>query len=302
MAGEVAERAIVVAPPIHVRAGRALRRARRLPLIPIFILSVFLVVGLIAPWISPHDPLRGNLRERNVPPFWAEGGSTKFLLGTDHLGRDVLSRTLHGARVSLIVASTVILVGNTIGVVFGLLAGWYGRWVDEFFMRFVDIMLAIPTILIALVLVLALGQSFSLIIAILAITIWPRIARNVRGEVLRLKTMDYVALAKVAGASTPRIMAVHLFPGVVNTLIVLTTLEIGIVILLEATLSFLGAGVPPPIPAWGSMVAEGRDRLAVAWWISTIPGLAILCIVMAANLFGDWLRDVLDPRLRQLQH
>jgi peptide/nickel transport system permease protein len=138
-------------------------------------------------------------------------------------------------------------------------------------------------------------------VGVIAITIWPRIARNVRGEVLRLKTMDYVALARVAGASTPRILAVHIFPGVVNTLIVLTTLEIGIVILLESTLSFLGAGVPPPTPAWGLMVAEGRERLAVAWWISTMPGLAILLVVLAANLFGDWLRDALDPKLRQAQ-
>lgn len=301
MAGEIAEKVIVAPAPARVRVIRTLRRARRLPLMPLFILSVFIVVGITAPWIAPHDPLRGNLRERNQPPVWAGGGTSKYLLGTDHLGRDVLSRVIHGARISLIVASTVILVGITVGVFIGLLAGWYGGWVDEFFMRLVDIKLAIPTILVALVLVLALGQSFILIIAVLAITIWPRIARNVRGEVLRLKTMDYVALAKVAGASTPRILAIHLFPGVINTLIVLTTLEIGIVILLEATLSFLGAGVPPPTPAWGSMVAEGRDRLAVAWWISTIPGLAIMIVVMASNLFGDWLRDTLDPRLRQLQ-
>lgn len=302
MAGEVAERAIVVPSPGRARVIRKLRQARRLPLVSIFILSVFVVVGLIAPWISPHDPERGGLRARMLPPFWAAEGSTTYLLGTDHLGRDVLSRTIHGARISLIVAGTVILLGLVIGVVFGLLSGWYGRWVDEFFMRLVDIMLAIPTILLALVLVLALGQSFAIIVAILALTRWPRIARNVRGEVLRLKTMDYVALARVAGASMPRILAIHLFPGVINTLIVLTTLEIGIVILAEATLSFLGAGVPPPTPAWGSMVAEGRDRLAVAWWISTIPGLAILIVVMAANLFGDWLRDVLDPRLRQIQN
>ena len=228
------------------------------------------------------------------------GGSTKYILGTDHLGRDVLSRVIHGARVSLIVASSVILVGITIGVTVGMLSGWYGGWVDEFFMRLVDIKLAIPTILLALVLVLALGQSFILIVGVLALTIWPRIARNVRGEVLSLKTADYVGLAKVAGASTPRILVVHILPGLINTLIVLTTLEIGIVILLEATLSFLGAGVPPPTPAWGSMVADGRDRLAAAWWISTIPGLAILVVVMAANIFGDWLRDTLDPRLRQL--
>ena len=181
------------------------------------------------------------------------------------------------------------------------MAGYYGGWVDELVMRVVDIKLAIPTILVALVLVFALGQSFIIIIAILAIAIWPRFARNIRGEVLQLKTMDFVALAKVAGASTPRILFVHIFPGVVNTLIILATLEVGIVILLEATLSFLGAGVPPPTPAWGSMVADGRDRLAVAWWISTMPGLAIMFVVVAMNLFGDWLRDVLDPRLRQLE-
>jgi len=241
------------------------------------------------------------VRERNLPPAWSEGGSTKYLLGTDHLGRDLLTRVIYGARISLIVAVTTLGVGATIGVAAGLVAGWYGRWVDELMMRLVDIKLAIPTILLALVLVLALGQSFTIIVAVIALAIWPRFARNVRGEVLRLKTMDYVSLAKIAGASTPRILLFHILPGVVNTLIVLATLEVGIVILLEATLSFLGAGVPPPTPAWGSMVADGRDRLAVAWWISTMPGLAIMLVVVSLNLFGDWLRDTLDPRLRQLR-
>ena len=301
MANGDAVRILVAPAPVRVRVVRTLWRSRRVPVIPLMILILFIVVGVAAPWIAPHDPIRGKLQDRNLPPAWLEGGSTKFLLGTDELGRDLLSRVVHGARISLIVASTVILVGNTIGVIIGLLSGWYGRWVDEFCMRLVDIKLAIPTILLALVLVLALGQTFILIVGVIAITIWPRIARNVRGEVLRLKTMDYVALARVAGASTPRILAVHIFPGVVNTLIVLTTLEIGIVILLESTLSFLGAGVPPPTPAWGLMVAEGRERLAVAWWISTMPGLAILLVVLAANLFGDWLRDALDPKLRQAQ-
>lgn len=228
------------------------------------------------------------------------GGSTEFLLGTDHLGRDLLSRVIHGARISLIVSLVTLGVGGILGVILGLMAGWYGGWTDEFLMRLVDIILSLPLILVALVLVVAVGQSLEIIVVVLALWIWPRFARMVRGEVLQLKTMDYVALARVAGASTTRILLKHLFPGTINTLIVVATLQVGIVILVEATLSFLGAGVPPPEPAWGSMVADGRDRLTDAWWIATVPGAAILLTVMSLNLFGDWLRDRLDPRLRQI--
>ena len=168
-------------------------------------------------------------------------------------------------------------------------------------MRIVAIFMAMPLVLVALVLVVAIGQSFFIIVVVLVLFIWVRFARQIRGEVLSIKTKDYVALAKVAGASTPRILITHIFPGVINTLIVVGTLQVSIVILVEATLSFLGAGVPPPTPAWGSMVADGRDFLADAWWISTMPGLAILLTVISLNLFGDWLRDILDPRLRQLE-
>jgi peptide/nickel transport system permease protein len=303
--------------------------------------------GLFAPLISPHDPEKGELRERNIPPAWSDGekatktvvermsinerttsvtlsdaqkidpavqlgdqievfvrpaGSTKFLLGTDHLGRDVLSRVIYGARISLLVSIVTLAVGGSIGVVMGLAAGWYGGVVDEILMRLVDIKLAIPLILIALVLVITLGQSLWIIVTVLCLFIWPRFARQVRGEVLQLKHMDYVSLAKVSGASTARILFIHIFPGTINTLIVVATLQVGIVILLESTLSFLGAGVPPPTPAWGSMVADGRDKLAGGvWWISTFPGIAIMLTVMSLNLFGDWLRDTLDPRLRQLE-
>ena len=228
-----------------------------------------------------------------------QGGTKKYLLGTDHLGRDILTRMIYGARISLIVAGVALATGGTLGVTLGLLAGWYGGWVDELIMRLVDIELAIPIILVALVMVVALGHTFNILLIVLAIWIWPRFARQIRGEVLQLKTLDYVALARVAGASTPRILFKHLFPGVTNTLIVVATLQVGIVILLESSLSYLGAGVPSPTPAWGSRVAGGRDLLAEHWWVSTIPGLAILATVMSLNLFGDWLRDTLDPRLRQ---
>ncbi len=223
------------------------------------------------------------------------------MLGTDQLGRDILTRIIFGARISLIVAAVTLGVGGGIGVLLGLLSGYYGGWVDELIMRLVDLVLAVPLILVALVLVVSVGQSFSMIIGVLAIWIWPRFARMVRGEVLHLKTLDYVALARVAGASTPRILWVHLFPGTINTLIVVATLQVGIVILVEASLSFLGAGVPPPDPAWGSMVADGRDHLVDAWWVATMPGLAILLTVVSLNLFGDWLRDKLDPKLRQIE-
>ena len=344
--------------PPRFSIAKALRQARRLPIISAFLLSVVVVTGITAPWISPHDPRKGSLLDRNQPPVWMgpttalktvvvepgigqkhrqitleeaqekvnngeativggaeggevalgsqvkvvtrEGGSTKYLLGTDHLGRDLLSRIFHGARISLVVAAVTLGIGGTMGTMLGLLAGWYGRWVDEVIMRVVDIMLAVPLILVAMVLVVSVGrQSFTIVVLVLALWIWPRFARMVRGEVLKIKTMDYVALARVAGASTPRILFLHLFPGTINTLIVVATLQVGTVIIVESVLSFLGAGVPPPQPAWGSMVAEGRDRLAVAWWISTMPGLAIMLTVMSLNLLGDWLRDTLDPRLRQ---
>ena len=233
-------------------------------------------------------------------------GGSKFWLGTDHLGRDILSRIIYGARVSLLAAAITLGVGGCIGVVLGLVAGWYGGVVDEAIMRFVDILLAIPLVLIALAMVATLGQSLSIIVAVLTIFIWPRFARQLRGEVLQLKNMDFVALARVAGASVPRILFVHIFPGTINTLIVVATLQVGIVILLEATLSFLGAGVPPPTATWGGMVSDGRNHLAGgfetgSWWISTFPGIAIVLTVMSLNLFGDWLRDRLDPRLRQLE-
>ncbi len=326
------------------------RTIRRLPIMPMIVLGGVVVVGVFANFIAPHDPTDGNLRERNLPPFWGSprtaektvvevpqsgqrlyqvsledaraqdpsvnlgdtlvmesgpgtraGGSSEFLLGKDELGRDILSRIVFGARISLIVSAVTLIIGGGLGVFLGLASGWYGGWIDEVLMRLVDIILSLPLILVALVMVAAFGQSLELIIGILALWIWPRFARQVRGEVLQLKTMDYVSAARIAGASIIRILFIHLLPGTMNTVIVVATLQVGIVILLEATLSFMGAGVPPPEPAWGSMVADGRDHLVDAWWMATMPGFAILFTVMSLNLFGDWLRDKLDPRLRQLE-
>ncbi len=283
----------------RLRPAVLLRYARRLPIIPVLVLTLVVADGVLAPWLSSHNPRVGELSERLHPPMWMEGGSSDHILGTDQQGRDIFARISYGARVSLMVAAVVLLVGGGIGTILGLISGWYGGLVDELIMRVVDIFMALPLILVALVFVVALGPSFGVLLLIMGLWIWVRFARMVRGEVLKLKEMDYIALAQVAGASTPRILIRHLWPGVRNTVTVVATLQVGLVIILEASLSFLGAGIPPPEPAWGSLVAEGRDVLAGAWWVSTMPGLAILVTVLSLNLFGDWLRDTLDPKLRQ---
>ena len=282
-------------------ARRVLRKKGQLPVLPVLILLIMVFSGIMAPWIAPHDPLVASLSDRNDPPAWFAEGSANYLLGTDHLGRDLLSRILHGARISLILAAVTLGVGGGFGILMGLISGWYGGWVDDIVMRLVDIVLAVPLILVALVVVVAIGQGLDIIVLVMAIGVWPRFARMVRGEVLRLKEMDYVAITRVYGASSWRIIFRHLFPGVINTVIVLATLQVGLIIILEATLSFLGVGIPPPTPAWGAMVADGRDRLVGAWWIATLPGVALLLTVLAMNLFGDWLRDTLDPMLRQVE-
>jgi peptide/nickel transport system permease protein len=228
-------------------------------------------------------------------------GTWKYPLGTDKQGRDVLSRVIHGARVSLTVALVSITIAGTLGTALGLMAGYFGGNVDHLIMRLVDIFLAIPGILLALVLAVALGPSFRTVIIVIVTIFWSRYARLVRGEVLSLKAQDFVARAKVAGASDIRIMTRHIFPNVVNTIIVLATLEVGQVILLEASLSFLGAGLPRPTPAWGLMVADGRELILTAKiWVALIPSLAIVLAVLSMNLLGDWLRDRLDPKLKNV--
>ncbi len=273
---------------------------RHLPWIPLIIIGGMVFAAVFAPILAPYSPTKQTLRDKLLPPAWQEGGTTEHLLGTDILGRDILSRLIHGARVSLIVATTALLSGGLIGGVLGVISGYVGGKVDTMIMRAVDATLAFPTILFALLLAVTMGQGLRTVVLAVTLILWARFARVTRGEVLSLKTSDYISLALIHGCSSFRIMAIHIMPNVFNTFMVMLTLHVGLVILTEASLSFLGAGIPPPTPSWGQMVADGRAKVATAWWISIIPGVAITMVVIAFNLFGDWLRDRLDPKLRQL--
>ena len=280
---------------------RATLPSRQFPGIPLFILVFLLVLpGLFAPYLAPHNPIRGSLRARLQPPVWVQGGTITHPLGTDKVGRDILSRIIYGARISLAVSLVAILVSGVIGTALGLMAGYFGGRLDALIMRLVDISLGLPVILLALVFVAAIGASFITVVVVTTVLLWARYARQVRGETLSIRERDFIARARVAGASHFRIMLRYIFPNVINTLTVLATLQIGAVILLESALSFLGAGIPRPTPTWGSMIADGRDLIVVAWWIAMFPGLAIMLTVLSLNLLGDWLRDRLDPKLRNI--
>ncbi|MGH7396067.1 MAG: ABC transporter permease [Candidatus Rokuibacteriota bacterium] len=275
--------------------------ARDLPVVPVTILGVAVLAALFADGLAPHDPVLGNLRHRHRPPTWLAGGDVDHLLGTDHLGRDVLSRLIFGTRISLLVGFTAAVVAGALGTAVGIISGYYGRWVDQVIMRVVDAWLALPAISFAIFLAVLLGPSEMNIVIILAGIFWTRYARVIRGEVLSLKERDYVRLAVVAGCTKWTIMRRHILPNVINTSIVLSSLIVGVVIVAEAALSFLGVGVPPPKPAWGLMLADGKEgMMAGYWWVTLFPGLAIMLVVLAANLLGDWLRVRLDPQLRQL--
>jgi peptide/nickel transport system permease protein len=265
----------------------------------IIILTIFVVVAVFADYIAPYRPDEVNLTKIFAHPIW-EGGTSAHLLGTDSLGRDILSRIIHGARISLIMVIIAISLGGSVGSVLGILAGYRGGWVDVVISGAVDVMLGFPTVLVAMLLAVLLGASMSNVVLVIALLIWARYARQARGEVLKIREMEFVTLARTAGCSHMTIMLRHVLPNVVNSLIVIGTFQVGWVITLEATLSFLGCGIPPPTPSWGSMVSDGRSVLASAWWVSFMPGLAIMLVVLAANLFGDWLRDRLDPKLRDL--
>ena len=287
--------------PFAVPGRLALLRLSGFPTIPAAILVAIGLLAIFAELVAPYNPEIGTLGDRFRPPFWQAGGSDAHLLGTDHLGRDVLSRLIFGARVSMIVGITAVLIAGVTGTVLGIISGYLGGWVDQAIMRLTDTWLALPALTFAIFLAAVVGPSELNIIVILGLVYWTRYARVIRGEVLSLKEREFVRLAIVAGCSKRKIMIKHILPNVINSAIVLATLMIGVVIISEASLSFLGVGVPPPKPAWGLMLADGKKGLMAGyWWLTVLPGCCIMLMVLSANLLGDWLRVKLDPQLRQL--
>jgi len=274
-------------------------RTEGFPLIPIAILMTVMLVALFANVIAPHNPEVGVLGDRFRPPAWQASGTIDHLLGTDHLGRDVLSRLIFGARISVIVGLTVVIVAGCLGTALGIISGYLGRWVDQIIMRITDAWLALPVLTFAIFLAAIVGPSVSNIIIILAAVYWTRYARVVRAEVLSVRERDFVRLAVVAGCSKWTIMRRHILPNVINSAIVLATLQLGQAIIAEATLSFLGVGVPPTRPSLGTLIRVGNDFLfSGQWWITVFPGVALVILVLSVNLLGDWLRDAINPKLR----
>jgi len=262
------------------------------------VLALIASVAVLAPWIAPWDPGRQMLVKRLRPPAWQARGSWEHPLGTDHLGRDILSRILFGGRISLGVGVSSVTLAALIGVTLGLLAGFHGGRVDALIMRLVDVFLAIPYILLAMGVVFALGPSLLNVILVMAATRWVQFARIVRADVLSLREREFVAGARARGGRAARVLLRHVLPNALTPIIVVATLELAFMIIYESALSFLGLGVQPPTPTWGWMLSDGRNYVATAWWLATFPGLAIMLTVLAVNLLGDWLRDRLDPRMR----
>ena len=292
---------VAVAGRAPSRPSRRLIRVGDYPVIPLAILATITFVAIFANQLAPHNPEVGILTARFKPPFWVAGGTTEYLLGTDQLGRDVLSRLIFGARISMVVGFTAVIFAGFVGTMLGIISGYLGGWVDQVVMRLTDTWLALPALTFAIFLAAIVGPSMWNIVIILGAVYWTRYARVIRSEVLSLKEREFVRLAIVAGCSKWTIMQRHILPNVINSAIVLGTLMLGVVIVAEASLSFLGVGVPPPKPAWGLMLADGKQGLMVGyWWLTVFPGLCIMLMVLSANLLGDWLRVKLDPQLRQL--
>ncbi|MBN1848199.1 MAG: ABC transporter permease [Deltaproteobacteria bacterium] len=273
---------------------------KRYPIIPALCLLPVIICGIFGPLFYPHDPTMMNLGSALKPPAFLPGGEFSYFLGTDHMGRDLLSRLIEGARISLLISVFGVLLSGLIGCSLGMLAGYMGGKADEVIMRVVDAQMSIPAILLTILLAAALGVGVTTIIVAISVVFWTGYARVIRGETVSLKQREFVVLAKVTGCSKARILIRHIFPNLISTITVLATLQLGRAILIEASITFLGVGLQPPDTAWGLMISEGRMYMATAWWIPTFAGLAIMATVLGSNLMGDWLRDKFDPKLRQL--
>jgi peptide/nickel transport system permease protein len=275
---------------------RGRRRAALLLLLPLLPVAVAVVAATLAPWVAPHSPTAGRLAARLTPPAWQADGSVGRLLGTDLLGRDVLSRLIWGARISLLIALSATVLGATVGSLLGLVTGYYRGRVDGVVTKLIDVQLAFPFVLLAIAVIAVAGPSIPVLIVVLAIGSWVGHARIVRGLVLGLREREYVQAAQALGAGTPRVIFRHLLPEVLSVILVLATFDVGRIVILESTLSFLGLGVQPPTPSWGSDLRDAAAYVRQAWWIAAFPGLAIMIVVLGVNLVGDMLRDILDPR------
>jgi peptide/nickel transport system permease protein len=284
--------------PVGSRS-RVYRKLARNPLAFLGALVLIIVIGaaIFAPQVAPYDPMRQTLLQRFTPPIWVKGGDRRYPLGTDQVGRDMLSRIIHGARISLVVGISAVVVSLVVGVSLGLCSGFLGGRVDPAIMTVVDVTLSFPPLLLALAFVAVLGPSLGSIILVLGLTGWERYARVVRAEVLALREKDFVEAARALGTGAARILWRHLLPNTFSSIIVMSTLQVAQAILQEAALSFLGLGTGSAYPTWGQMIALGRDFVSVAWWMPTLPGLAILLTVLSINVVGDRLRDALDPRM-----
>ncbi len=281
---------------------------RRWPVIPAFVIVMFGLATIFTTQFATDDPNKQNLRGSFAHPFWNdeyyennERLDRRYLLGADQHGRDIYSRLVHGTRVSITVAFAAAVIGMTLGLWAGIASGWFGGWFDEIMTRFVDVWNGLPFLLVALVVAITIGTGLTVLIGLLVMATWVGLVRNIRAEVLTLKTRDYVAASRVAGGGDFRIMYRHILPGVINLLMVLASLRIGGLILAEASLSYLGIGVPSRYPSWGNMISDGREFLDTAWWVSFFPGFCIFLVVMSFNFVGDWVRDRTDPRLRQIR-
>ena len=293
--------ALVPPRPVREREGMVLLRRlmrRRTALFGMLVVAMVLLTAAFAPVISPFDPLAQDISQRLREPGWHDAQGRTHLLGTDHLGRDILARIIYGSRIALLVGLAAVLISGVLGMAIGLISGYFGGRVDDFFMRLADVQLAFPFILLAIAVIGVLGPSLRNIIIVIGVSSWVVYARVVRGEVLSIRERDFVQAAIALGSRDTQVLVRHVLPNTFTPWLVVATLDMARVIVIESALSFLGLGVQPPTPTWGGMLADGRVYLSTAWWLATFPGLAILVTVLGINLFGDGLRDTLDPRLK----